>query len=120
MQNIDQLIDLYIAGWNEADAARRGELLARTYTPDGSYLDPLMQGSGLTGINQMIAQARAQFPSAVFQRSGTSETHHDAVRFSWDLVSGDGITLARGTDLGRLSNEGRFSSVVGFLDQMPG
>lgn len=114
--NAEPLVDRYIEAWNEADDARRAELLTQTFSPDAEYRDPVMRGDGGEGINAMIAQARAQFPGAAFHRLGPAEAHHDAVRFSWTLRSGDGADLARGTDVGRVTGDGRFRSVVGFFD----
>src|SRR2546429_182127 len=46
MSNVTELIDRYIAMWNETDAARRRDLIAKTWTHTGRYLDPVMQGKG--------------------------------------------------------------------------
>ena len=120
MLETNALIDLYIAAWNEADGAQRQQLIVRTYTEDAEYLDPLMQGQGWAGLNAMIGAARSQFPGFMFHRMGDAEHHHDAVRFSWALTSPEGVTAARGTDVARLAEDGRFRSVIGFLDEVPG
>ena len=47
---VEQVIGHYFAAWNETDPATRRALIARTWTEDGSYLDPLMSGEGHDGI----------------------------------------------------------------------
>ena len=42
MSDATHVIDRYIAIWNETDPARRRDLIARTWSEDASYLDPLM------------------------------------------------------------------------------
>jgi hypothetical protein len=51
MTEINALIDNYIAVWNEGDPARRRALIAQTWTEDASYVDPMMTGAGLDGID---------------------------------------------------------------------
>ena len=40
MNTLTDLIDRYIAAWNETDGGRRRDLIARTWTAEASYLDP--------------------------------------------------------------------------------
>jgi hypothetical protein len=116
---VEQVIDQYIAAWNETDPAARRELIARTWTEDGSYLDPLMSGEGHDGIDAMIGAVQTQFPGYRFRRMGELDAHHDRVRFSWELGSEAGPTLAGGVDFGVVS-DGRLQSIIGFLDFAPG
>src|SRR5918997_3584470 len=97
MTNINTVVDTYIASWNETDAARRRELVGATFADDGSYLDPLMSGSGADEITAMIGAAQAQFPGHRFELSFGPDAHNDVVRFAWTLV-GEGGAVARGVD----------------------
>ncbi|WP_019585920.1 nuclear transport factor 2 family protein [Deinococcus apachensis] len=115
MNTPDELARLYLAAWNEPDEERRRELVARTYTEEGTYLDPLMQGGGHREITAMIGAARAQFPGHHFRLASAVDAHHDLARFSWELAPEGGEAVARGTDVVRIV-EGRFGSVFGFLD----
>ncbi|GMA13730.1 nuclear transport factor 2 family protein [Deinococcus metallilatus] len=118
MSNAGELVDLYLAAWNEPDEDRRREIVARTYTEEATYVDPLMQGAGHSGITAMIGAAQAQFPGLRFRLASEVEAHHDHTRFSWELAPADGAAVARGTDVGQIIG-GRFGTVVGFLDQIP-
>lgn len=119
------LIDRYIAAWNEADAGRRRDLIARTWTDDATYVDPLMRGDGAAGIDAMIAGVQARFPGWRFARTGTVDAHGDRVRFAWALgpagLAGPANAEApiAGTDFAVLSPDGRLAAVTGFIDRMP-
>ena len=78
---VEQVIDQYIAAWNETDPDARRDLIARTWTEDGSYLDPLMSGEGHDGIDAMIGGVQSRFPGYRFRRTGDLDAHHDPVRF---------------------------------------
>ena len=116
MTDITNLIDGYIAAWNEPDPQRRRELVGRTFADDADYLDPLMSGEGPDGIDAMIAGAQAQYPGHRFELAGAPDAHHDRVRFSWHLVANGGGPVATGHDYATLSPDGRLRSVTGFLE----
>jgi SnoaL-like domain len=117
MTDITTLIDAYIATWNEADPQRRRALVAQTFTDDGTYVDPLMQGAGTDGLDAMIAGAQQQFPGHRFELAGAPDAHHDRVRFTWHLKPTDGgDVVAIGHDFGVVADDGRLSSVTGFLE----
>ena len=117
MTDITTLIDAYIATWNEGDPQRRRALVAQTFTDDGTYVDPLMQGAGTDDIDAMIAGAQQQFPGHRFELAGAPDAHHDRVRFTWHLkpTNGDDV-VAVGHDFGVVADDGRLSSVTGFLE----
>jgi hypothetical protein len=109
------VVETYIASWNEADDARRRELVAATFSDDGRYLDPLMAGEGTDGITAMIGAAQAQFPGHRFELTFGPDAHHDVVRFAWSLV-GEGGTAAKGVDFATVADDGRLRNVTGFLE----
>jgi hypothetical protein len=114
---ITSVVDTYIAAWNEADAERRLELVAETFTADARYLDPLMSGEGVDGIAAMIGAAQAQFPGHHFELSFGPDTHNDVARFAWTLVPvGGGEPIAGGVDFATVDADGRLRNVTGFLE----
>jgi hypothetical protein len=114
---LNNLIQRYIDAWNETDAARRQELVADVWTDDGTYLDPLMSGAGHDSIATMIALAQQQFPEHRFELSFGPDAHNDRVRFAWRLYGpGGDAPVAGGTDFGVVAEDGRLSSVTGFLE----
>jgi hypothetical protein len=118
MSSHNDLVDRYIAAWNETDAGRRRDLVARTWTEGASYLDPLMQGEGHAGIDAMIAGVQAKFPGFRFSLTGKVDSFQDRVRFSWALAPEGGEALVKGTDFAVVADD-RLQAVTGFLDQVP-
>lgn len=107
----------YLALWNDADVASRDRSLSDLWAADARYADPLMTGEGHEGIATMIANARAQFPGHVFTLRGAPDAHGRFVRFSWTLISEQGAPIAGGTDIVRLTEDGRIAEVIGFIDR---
>jgi hypothetical protein len=118
MSNFTDLVDRYIAIWNETDDERRRNLIARTWTEDSTYLDPLMLGEGRSGIDAMIRGVQAQFPGLLFRRTSDVDAHNDRVRFAWELGPEGGPALAGGVDFGVVVGD-RLQTITGFLDFAP-
>jgi SnoaL-like domain len=110
-------VEQYIATWNETDPERRRALVGATWTEDGTYVDPLMSGAGVDGIDAMIAAAQSQFPGHRFELSAGPDAHNDVVRFGWTLhAAGGGATVAAGVDFATVAPDGRLRTVTGFLE----
>src|SRR5262245_56419019 len=118
MSNFTDLVDRYIAIWNETGDERRRNLIARTWTEDSTYLDPLMRGESRSGIDAMIRGVQAQFPGLLFRRTSDVDAHNDRVRFAWVLGPEDGPALAGGVDFGVIAGD-RLQAITGFLDFAP-
>ena len=115
-----QAVVRYLAAWNERDAHRRLELVAKAWTEDGSYVDRVRQGHGHNEIDAMIATAQAHFPGYQLHLASGIETHHEYVRFSWIAGGTNEAPLyIKGTDVAVLAEDGRMRSVVGFVDAAP-
>jgi hypothetical protein len=113
-----ELVDRYIAMWNETDADRRRALIAQTWTPEAFYIDPLMQGTGHVGIDAMVRGVQERFPHHRFRRTGPVDSHNDRARFTWELAPEGGPPLVDGTDFALIAGD-RLKSITGFLDHGP-
>ena len=83
---VEQVIDQYIAAWNETDpAALRGAVDA-VVIEDACYADPLVDVHGRAAIDATIAAAQAQSPGVVFRLAGPVDAHHGIARFTWHLA----------------------------------
>ena len=118
--DLNNLIHRYIDAWNEPDGERRRALVATVWTDDGTYLDPLMSGSGHDSLATMIGLAQQQFPEHRFELSFGPDAHNDRVRFAWRLYGPSGeAPVAAGVDFGTVAEDGRLRSVTGFLESPP-
>jgi hypothetical protein len=118
MTDIPSLVDRYLEIWNETGAERRRALIARTWTEDATYLDPVLCGEGHEGIDAMVAAVHAKYPGLRFSRSGEIDTHNNRIRFGWAFGPEGGPALARGLDVAVIAPDGRLSQVTGFFDEV--
>lgn len=118
MTDAASIADHYIALWNETNADRRRAMLADLWDEGGTYVDPLMQGSGHNQIDALISAVHQRFPGFRFTLIGKPDGHADHVRFSWQLGPEGSDGPIKGTDFVTVDN-GRLKQVVGFLDQVP-
>ena len=115
-----EVIDRYIAVWNEPDPDARREAVAGLWTEDGTYTDPLAAVAGHEAIEAVISGARERFPGHAFRLLGDADAHHDIVRFRWELLPvGGGDPVVVGFDVATLTGDGRVRNVLGFLDGVP-
>lgn len=111
-------VDTYLAMWNEEDPARRAELIAAAWSPEGRYVDPLLESAGHAGLGEMVDTVHGHYPGARFRRTSAVDAHHDEVRFGWELVAADGSTIVGGIDVGHLGDDGRLTSITGFFGEL--
>ena len=121
MSNLNEVVDRYIAAWNERDAASRRALIAKTYTEDANYTDPHRTGDGHAGIDTMIAAVHARFePAYRFRLKSTVDGYNDRVRFTWEAGgTSDAPLHFVGTDFVTVAGDGRIRTVTGFVDEAP-
>jgi hypothetical protein len=90
---MQEIIERYIAAWNEADPGRRRSLIDAVWAADGSYTDPLADVRGREAIDAVIAAAQQQFPGLEFSLGGPVDANHQQARFSWHLGPAGGEPL---------------------------
>jgi hypothetical protein len=120
MANPNELVVSYLAAWNERDPRRRRDLVAKTWTDDGSYVDAHRRGVGHAEIDAMIGAAQAAFPGYVLRLVSGVEAHPGGMRFSWAAGgAADAPLYLGGTDFAVQGGDGRLASVTGFVDAAP-
>lgn len=120
MSNVNEIVVRYLAAWNEREPGKRRELVAKTWTDDGTYVDAARDGKGHDALDAMIATAQEHFPGYRLNLVSGIEAHHDCLRFSWAAGgTADAPLFIKGTDFVTLDGDGRMKSVVGFTDAAP-
>jgi SnoaL-like protein len=121
MNNGTNLVERYLAIWNETNAEARRAAVVDFWTEDGRYVDPLSDVEGHEQISALIGGVQHQVPGHVFRLvDGAVDAHHNVARFQWELVpTGGGEALAIGFDVAVTAEDGRVESVLGFLDKAP-
>lgn len=117
---MSDLIDRYLACWNETSPQRRRQLIDELWTEEATYCDPLAAVRGRDAIDATVAAVQAQFPGFVFTAGGPVDAHHNQARFSWGLGPDGAEPVVEGFDVVVLDADGRIETVLGFLDKVPG
>ncbi|MFI9595137.1 nuclear transport factor 2 family protein [Nonomuraea sp. NPDC052265] len=115
-----ELVERYLAVWNETDADARAKAVAELWTEDATYTDPMADVAGHAGIAAVIEGAQGMFPGLVFTAGEVFDAHHHIARFTWHLGPAGEEPLAVGFDVVELAEDGRIRRVLGFLDKVPG
>ena len=118
-----ELVDRYVAVWNEPDAALRRESIAALWAQDGAHFTPTLEACGYEALDARVTGAYEKWVKAggfVFRSSGTAEAHHNGVWFNWEMVSAaGGAAAAVGFDFLVLGDDGRIRLDYQFLDRPP-
>jgi hypothetical protein len=116
---MQEIVERYIASWNETDPERRRKLVDELWADRASYTDPLAEAHGRDAIDALIAAAQAQFPGFVFTLAGPVDAHHNQARFTWGLGPAGAEPVVIGFDVAVATEDGRLGTVLGFLDKVP-
>jgi hypothetical protein len=115
----NQLVDRYVAVWNEPDPKPRRRAVGELFAPDAEYLmfanDPIV---GHDAIAAQIGYAHDLYygKGLSFRSSHNADGHHNLVRFGWVLVAGaTGELVRNGSDLLVLAGDGRIQHDYQFL-----
>ncbi len=115
---MQEIIERYLAAFNESDPERRRELLNDLYTSDSTYTDPHVDLRGPEQIDGFIAQTQERFPGVKFSLGGPVDSHHNQARFQWHAGPEEAPDAYVGFDV-IVTDEGRIRNVFGFMDAAP-
>ena len=116
--DLTEIVDCYLAAWNEEDPDLRAAMVARVWAEDGRLIDPPLTGEGHEGISDMAAAMQQHYAGHRFRRVSAVDAHHDQLRFAWELVGPDGKVALSGLDVGELAEDGRLRRVTGFFGEL--
>lgn len=116
---MNDLIERYLACWNETEPAARRKLIDDLWAEDASYIDPMAEAHGRDAIDATIAAVQGQFPGLVFTPVGSVDAHHRQARFTWGLGPAGVEPIVIGFDVAVTDGDGRLTTVLGFLDKVP-
>lgn len=115
---MNDIAEKYLQTWN-ATGNDRADLLAAVWSPSVSYVDPLAEVSGHSGVSAVIDGVHEQFPEFVFSRLSDVDAHHRQLRFQWGLGPAGSEPVIVGFDVIVLDEQSRIHDVRGFLDKVP-
>jgi hypothetical protein len=91
--DVDQIVDHYVAVWNEPDPELRRSAIAALWAEDGIELVESTRFQGHEELDARIAEAHKEFVvNREFTVTSANDTfaHHDAVTFTIQLTTKDG------------------------------
>lgn len=119
---LDELIDLHLQAYADADPARRAATVARIWVPSGALVDPPLEASGHDGIAALADAVLGHFPGHSFRRTTAVDAHHDRARYGWALVAPDGSVAMTGLDVVETTpaelGDLRLARITGFFGEL--
>jgi hypothetical protein len=112
---VETTVDTWLTAYCEPDTARRAELVAQLWAPDGELVDPPLAGAGHETLVALGGAVVGQFPGHTFRRTSAIDAHHAYARYGWQLVGPDGQVAVAGLDVAEFTADGKLRKVVGFF-----
>ncbi len=81
-------------------------------------MDPARDAEGHGALNEMVGAARPHFPGHTVRRTSAIDSHHDQLRFAWQVVGPDGSVPVAGIDVGARAADGRLERITGFFGEL--
>ncbi|MEV5497243.1 hypothetical protein AB0M50_17770 [Nonomuraea fuscirosea] len=136
MIDIRELVDRYVAVWNEPDAGLRRKAVAELWTEDGVQLlqppqdireaaaalgvTPVLEARGHEALEARVTSSYEKFvaPGEFFFRPrDNADRLADIVKFTWEMVSTDGGEPAgAGLEILVLGADGRIRTDYQFIE----
>ena len=116
---IHELVDRYIAVWNESDVQARRAQIERLWPADGAHFTPSTAVQGHAALEQRVTTAWEKWvrdSGHTFRSCGDADSHHGGVKFHWEMVTAAGEVSSLGFDFLMLDAEGRIASDHQFLE----
>jgi hypothetical protein len=133
------LTDRYVAVWNEPDATRRRAAVRELWTEDASHVlqapqdvrrtagdlgfgEAVFEARGHAELERRVARAHEEFVAPgtfTFRSRGNAERLRDVVKFTWEMVSGNGDVAGVGLEVFLLAPDGRVRTDYQFIEAAP-
>lgn len=86
--NANELVDRYVAIWNEPKPELRRKLIDETWAEEGVYYNRLFTAGGRDLIDLVIGTANQEYTAKglTFRSGSDAFGHHGGIRFTWSLV----------------------------------
>ncbi len=111
MSELNQLVNRYMALWHEPDAELRRQSITELWVEDGAQFTRLREIRGYQALVERVSTAYEKFVKTegfLFRLSSDVDAHHNAVKFTWEMVpAAGGEAAAVGTIFLLLSDDGR-------------
>jgi hypothetical protein len=119
MTDRTQVIDEYVATWNEPDSDARLAMISQVWTADGYYADRGAEARGHAQINANIDRVHRKFPDRIYGRTSELFNFRDRARFEWAIIDPFGRPTFGGVAYAKFAGDGRLRGMIGFFGPIP-
>jgi hypothetical protein len=87
--NVNQLVDRWVASWNEKDPGLRRKLIDDIWAEDGAYYNRLFVCHGRDMVEAAVSTAHEEYfgKGFSFKSQNDAYANHNGVKFGWVLVT---------------------------------
>jgi hypothetical protein len=117
--DLEDVVAIYVQAWHEPDEAARRRLLEQSWADDGVYADAAATIEGREALVTAITEFHAERPGVTIEIRSRIDGFGPHFRFVWTTVDANGDELRAGIDIGRLDENGRIASILGFSGIVP-
>lgn len=115
---LEALVDAHLDAYGDPDQTRRRATIERVWATDGKLVDPPLQGEGHDGISAAADAVQQHYAEHRFARTSQVDAHNGVARYAWTLSAPDGTPVLTGTDVVRLTEDGRIQEITGFFGEL--
>jgi hypothetical protein len=121
--NVADIVDRYVAMWNEPDIDKRRLAIVELWAPDAHHLAKRHDCRGYAMIEDRVTRSYdASVAPGIntFRHAGNIDAHHNIMRFNWHMVRKATDEIAAvGFEMLVLSDDGRIQADYQFNDPTP-
>jgi hypothetical protein len=108
MLDAQALADLYVAAWNEPDAAKRSSAISALWAPDALGRTGTRRYAPLTRLTLAAPAKTAAHEGIRFRAAPSARVRGDVVTFRWEMLLAESETvLASGLEFLIVDDDGR-------------
>ena len=114
-----ELVERYVALWNELDASARRRQIAALWTDDGVHFTPSMEARGFDALERRVTGACDKWVRGAghtFRACANADSHHGGVKFHWEMLTPAGEVSSVGFDFLVVGADGRIVADYQFIE----
>jgi hypothetical protein len=121
MTNLDELITKYVAIWNEPDADVRQKSIPAVWSEQAGLFNRVNEYHGHAGVERAVQRSYDLFVVRGFRFRPRTQpaAHHNAIRFTWEMITPEGEVSSIGTQFLVLDEHHRISLDYQFIETAP-
>ncbi len=123
MTDYEQLVERYVALWNESDGPQRRNRIAELWAEDGTHANKRAEWRGHQAMDARVTgswEKSIRDGGNVFVAAGNAEGYRNVLRFNWYMKRASGGQIAaQGFELLVLASDGRIAADYQFIDATP-